>query len=447
MRTTAEGPIPTTVEERWAQFFRYGPYALLGLATLIGAAAADAVMTRREMYLAGGLVLASLALQAWWTRAVPRLLAAGSTAVADSGTQGGIPDCVPEADMGIRGSVLPEGTTAGYVYFTLRTVLALALTWLNPLFSIYAFLGYFEAGRLLPRRAARAGLVVTAVIMAGSQSGGLPPTSLTNWLLFGGLFLLHTVLVTVMTHLEAKEAEKVKERAETIKALETALAENAALHAQLVVQAREAGVADERRRLAAEIHDTIAQGLTGIIAQLQVVSSTADPDLAREHLDRAQGLARQSLSEARRSVHNLSPAALEHHTLPEALKETVAEWSERTGVTARFTVTGTEEPLHEEVAATLLRIAQEALANTAKHADATRAGVTLSYMGDEVTLDIRDEGRGFDPLAVPPRTGSGGFGLDGMRARAQRIAGTLAVESEPSQGTAISARVPLVRHD
>jgi signal transduction histidine kinase len=68
-------------------------------------------------------------------------------------------------------------------------------------------------------------------------------------------------------------------------------------------------------------------------------------------------------------------------------------------------------------------------------------------MGDEVTLDIRDEGRGFDPLAVPPRTGSGGFGLDGMRARAQRIAGTLAVESEPSQGTAISARVPLVRHD
>ncbi|MEV8550761.1 sensor histidine kinase [Streptomyces glaucescens] len=448
MRTTARGPDPTTVEERWAQFFRYGPYVLLGLATLIAAAAADAVMTRPEMYLAGGLVPASLALQAWWTRTVPRLLARHATTdAADSGTRSGDPVRTSETRTGVRDGVLPGGTTAGYVYFTLRTVLALALTWLNPLFSIYAFLGYLEAGRLLPPRAARAGLLVTAVIMAGSQSGGLPPTSLVNWLLFGGLFLLHTVLVTVMTHLEAKEAEKAEERAETIQALETALAENAALHAQLVVQAREAGVADERRRLAAEIHDTIAQGLTGIIAQLQVASSTTDPEVAREHLDRAQELARQSLGEARRSVHNLSPAALEHHTLPEALEEMVAQWSARTGVTARFTVTGTEEPLHEEIAATLLRITQEALANTARHADAVRAGVTLSYMGDEVTLDIRDDGRGFSPLAVPPRTGSGGFGLDGMRARAQRVAGTLAIESEPSQGTAISARVPLVRHD
>ena len=99
-----------------------------------------------------------------------------------------------------------------------------------------------------------------------------------------------------------------------------------------------------------------------------------------------------------------------------------------------------------EVAATLLRIAQEALANTAKHAGATRAGVTLSYMGDEVTLDVRDDGRGFDPVAVVPRSRTGGFGLAGMRARAERVAGAVAVESEPGQGTAISARVPLVRH-
>ncbi|WP_128377385.1 sensor histidine kinase [Streptomyces cavernae] len=438
-----------TVEERWAQFFRYGPYGLLGLATFIGAAAADLVMTPPEMYVAGGLVVASLALQAWWTRAVPRLLAADPAAgSADSGAPDGKPVCAADADsLGSHDRVLPKDTTAGYVYFTLRTALAFALTWLNPFFAIYACMGYFDAARLLPPRAAQAGLVVTAVTMAGSQSGGLPPASPMNWVAFGALFLLNTVLVIVMTHLEAKEAEKVKERAETIAALENALAENAALHAQLVVQAREAGVADERRRLAAEIHDTIAQGLTGIIAQLQVVASAADPALAREHLERAQALARQSLGEARRSVQNLSPAALEHDTLPEALKKTVAEWSERTGVTARFTVTGTEEPLHEEVAVTLLRIAQEALANAARHARSTRVGVTLSYMGDEVTLDVRDDGRGFDPHALPPRTGTGGFGLDGMRARAERIAGTVAVESDPGQGTAISARVPLVRHD
>ncbi|GGZ39690.1 histidine kinase [Streptomyces inusitatus] len=425
-----------TVEERWAQFFRYGPYALLGLATLLGAVAAPLLMTRREMYAAGALLLAALAVQAWWSRAVPRLLAAAPAEPAGDGgrREAGAP-------------VLPEGTTAGRVHFTLRTALAFALTWLNPFFAIYACLSCFDAVQLLPPRAVRAGLMVTAVALAGAQSGGLPPDSPAQWIVFGTMFVFNAGLALGLDHLGAKETEKAEERAGTIAALEKALAENAALHAQLVLQAREAGVADERRRLAAEIHDTIAQGLTGVIAQLQVVSSTADPDLAQEHLGRAQALARRSLGEARRSVQNLSPAALEHDTLSRALEKTVGEWSEHTGVTARFTVTGTEEPLHGEVAATLLRIAQEALANTARHARAERAGVTLSYMDDEVTLDIRDDGRGFDPLAAVPRTGSGGFGLDGMRARAERIAGALAVESEPGQGTAISARVPLVRHD
>ncbi|MFF8955224.1 sensor histidine kinase [Streptomyces sp. NPDC014894] len=437
----------TTVEERWAQFFRYGPYALLGLATLLGAVAAPLLMTRREMYAAGALLLAVLAVQAWWSRAVPRLLAAGAAGAAGADPTAGDGRTAGEGRQRHGARVLPEGTRAGRVHFALRTALAFALTWLNPFFSIYACLGYFDAGQLLPPRAARAGLMVTAVAVAGSQSGGLPPDSLGRWVAFGTLLAFNATLTIGLDRLVAKETEKAEERAETIAALERALAENAALHAQLVLQAREAGVADERRRLAAEIHDTIAQGLTGVIAQLQVVSSTADPGLAREHLDRAQSLARRSLGEARRSVQNLSPAALEHDTLSQALRKTVGEWSERTGVTARFTVTGAEEPLHGEVAATLLRIAQEALANTARHSGAFRAGVTLSYMGDEVTLDVRDDGRGFDHLAEVPRTGGGGFGLDGMRARAERIAGALAVESEPGRGTAISARVPLVRHD
>ncbi len=101
---------------------------------------------------------------------------------------------------------------------------------------------------------------------------------------------------------------------------------------------------------------------------------------------------------------------------------------------------------HDEVEATLLRIAQEGLANTRRHAAASRVGVTLSYMGDEVTLDVRDDGRGFDPATLPPRERTGGFGLGGMRTRAERIAGAVGIESEPGRGTAISARVPLVRH-
>ncbi|MGW0772843.1 sensor histidine kinase [Streptomyces sp. NPDC002835] len=416
-------PRPRTVvpiEERWAQFYRYGPYALLGLATVIAGAVAGEFMSRAEMHAAGVLVVAALALQVWWSA---------------------------------KGPAAAEPAPAGRIYFVLRTAIAFALTWLNPLFSVYAVLGYFDSGHLLPRRGVYAGLLVTAVTMAGSQAGGLPPGSTMQWVLFGGLYVLNASLCLLFGRLSVRESERAQQRVATIQALEDtnarlerALEENAGLHAQLLVQAREAGVADERGRLAAEIHDTIAQGLAGIITQLQVVASTDDPDLAAQHLARASALARHSLGEARRSVQNLAPAALEHAALPEVLKRTVAEWSERTGVRARFTVTGTEEDLHEEVAATLLRIAEEALANTARHAEAARAGVTLSFMGDELTLDVRDDGRGFDPLAVPPRSGSGGFGLNGMRARAERIAGTVTVESEPGQGTAVSARVPLVRH-
>jgi signal transduction histidine kinase len=146
-------------------------------------------------------------------------------------------------------------------------------------------------------------------------------------------------------------------------------------------------------------------------------------------------------------VHDLTPAALEHRTLPEALEEAVARWSATSAASSELTVTGTAEPLHGEIEATLLRITEEALSNVARHAGASRVAITLSYFGDEVTLDVRDDGRGFDPSAVRPRSTTGGFGLDGMRARAARVAGAIDVESEPGGGTALAVRVPLVRDD
>ncbi|MEU1468532.1 histidine kinase [Streptomyces sp. NPDC005761] len=411
----------TTAEQWWERLFRHGPYALLGLATVVSAVTSGLIMSRTSVYAAAVLLPAALALQLRWSRAPAE-----------------------------------PGSRASQAHFVVRTLLAFGLTWCNPFFSIYAVLGYFDAGRLLPRRGMRAGLLAIAVIMAGSQSGsGLPPITLMNWAVFAIVLAVHVSLTMVFAQIGNREAEQARTQADTIAALESAnarleqaLAENAGLHAQLLVQAREAGVADERSRLAAEIHDTIAQGLTGIIAQLQAVTSTAvtDPVLAGEHLARAAALARHSLGEARRSVHNLVPSALEHDDLPGALKKTVATWSQRTGVRAEFTVTGTAEPLHDEVGATLLRIAEEALANAARHAAASRAGVTLSYMGDEISLDVRDDGRGFDPSALPPYRGAGGFGLGGMRARAERIAGTVEVETGPGLGTAVCARVPMVRH-
>ncbi|MEU5597911.1 sensor histidine kinase [Streptomyces sp. NPDC020298] len=412
---------PAPPEPR-ASFDRRGPYALLAAGVVAAALSARLVGMGRSAIIASAvLVAAGAALQVWWGRVKRRR---------------------------------PGPSRTGTCLYFLRWALGFVLTWLNPFFALYAVTGYYTAGRELPRRLVMPGLFLTAITMAGSEVGGMPPHGPTRW---AGFFLIlgfNMVLVSVFTRFNQQEQDQARIQADTIAelgrtntALQQALDENAALHAQLLVQAREAGVADERRRLAAEIHDTLAQGLTGIIAQLQVVANAPDLHIARTHLQRASDLARHSLGEARRSVHNLAPVALEHDGLPEALKKTVAEWGERACVSAEFTVTGTAEQLHEEVAATLLRIVQEALSNAARHARASRVGVTLSYLGDEVILDIRDDGTGFDPLALPERTRAGGFGLDGMRARAERIAGTLTVESDPGHGTALSARVPLVRHD
>lgn len=415
MHTGGMTAADAAIERRWDQFHTWGPYGLLAMGTLLSAVTSDEVMAGPgEWWVAGPLVVAALVLQLWHG---PR-----------------------------RGRRVPS--RRGVVYYVLRWVISFGLTWLNPFFAFYAVAGYFDADEVIPGvRRQRFGLFATSIVVAGSQSGGLPFRNWGQVAVFCGLLVVNNALLMAVAHLTYQEEQRSRERAATIEALQQALDENAALHAQLLLQAREAGVADERRRLAAEIHDTIAQGLTGIIAQLQVVANAPDLDVARTHLERASDLARHSLGEARRSVHNLAPVALENAGLAEALKKTVADWGERTGVRAEFTVTGTAEQLHDEVAATLLRIVQEALSNAARHARAGRVGVTLSYLGDEVILDIRDDGRGFDPAALPERTRAGGFGLDGMRARAERIAGSLTVESEPGHGTALSARVPLVRHD
>jgi signal transduction histidine kinase len=406
------------IDRRWEQLHTWGPFGFLGISIVLGVATAGPDTPRALWWTAWSLVGAAVLLQLWWHATRFR-----------------------RADRGRTPSA------AGSAYYAVRWALAFALAWLNPFFAFYAATGYMDADELLPRRWRRLGLLASAVTVAGAQSGGMPLRSTLQWSLFGVLLAVNSVLQMAISHLNEQEKQRSRERTETIAALRQALQENAALHAQLLVQAREAGVADERRRLAAEIHDTIAQGLAGIIAQLQVVLNTPDPRAAEEHTGRALDLARHSLGEARRSVHNLAPAALEHDALPEALRKTVTEWAERTDTRAEFVLTGTAEHLHEEVAATLLRIVQEALSNAARHARASRVGVTLSYAGDEVILDIRDDGAGFDPLALPARSSAGGFGLDGMRARAERIAGALTVESEPGLGTALSARVPLVRHD
>jgi signal transduction histidine kinase len=322
----------------------------------------------------------------------------------------------------------------------------------SPWFGFFCWVGYPLAFQYLRGWVRYAAIVLIAAASALAQLGGFhdpTPPHVALWLV---VTLLNGALVTTFIYLGEKAENQNQERKQTVTdlaaanaRLEEMMAENTGLHAQLLTQAREAGVLEERQRMAREIHDTLAQGLTGIITQLEAVQQAgpAGSD-AERRIATAARLARHSLSEARRSVRAVRPESLENTRLPEALADVAGQWSENTGVSAGVTTTGTVLGLHPEIEVTLLRVAQEALANVGKHADATRVGITLSYMEDVVSLDIRDDGVGFRPGEREAPDSVGGFGLTGMQQRVRRLAGSLAIESEPGHGTAISASVPAI---
>ena len=317
----------------------------------------------------------------------------------------------------------------------------------NPIYGIYTWTGYIFVYRVSHGRWRLLATFVVAVIAATSQDGGLPRSpeqgAFYGILLLAnaGLALAFTWFASVSYEQNERRKQLVTELSETNRQLEAAMAENAGLHEQLLTQAREAGIMDERQRMAREIHDTLAQGLTGIITQLQAAGEAGHAADHERRVEAAIRLARESLSEARRSVHELRPEPLETARLGEALGEVTRRWSALHAVPATVTTTGVPRPMPPDVEVTLLRTAQEALANVAKHANATRVGLTLSYMEDEVALDVRDDGVGFDPASLTV-SADGGFGLTAMRERVERLAGTLEIESERGTGTAISACVP-----
>ncbi|MFJ5669308.1 sensor histidine kinase [Micromonospora sp. C32] len=336
------------------------------------------------------------------------------------------------------------------LYYVGLIVLGASVVALAPWYGIFTFIGYVHAFLFLKGAWRYAGVAATAVIQAASSTGGLSDATVDEWLVLSlviivlaGAFFRFAELDDRRNHRQKRALTELHEA--NVK-LESALAENAGLHAQLLVQAREAGVRDERQRMAREIHDTLAQGLAGILTQLQAAEQHADRAEAwRRHVDNAKNLARDSLTEARRTVHAVQPDVLAEARLPEAISDVTRRWSQVHRIDAVLTTTGDPRPMHADVEVTLLRAAQEALANVAKHARASRVGLTLSYMEDLVTLDVRDDGVGFEPGARrADSAGDGGFGLAGMRQRVQRLSGRLDIESEPGGGTAISATVPAI---
>ncbi len=327
-------------------------------------------------------------------------------------------------------------------------VLNAALVLRDPIFGFYTWTGYIWGSVVFATRWRLLVYAPVAVITATSQHGGLPTRSASSWIGWLAFIAINLIAAGAVSWFARAREQEHNQRKQTIDELteanaelEASLRENAGLRAQLVAQAREAGVLDERQRMAGEIHDTLAQGLVGIITQLEAAAqATRSPRERQRHTQAAAELARESLTEARRSVQALQPIPLEQARLSDALATVAEKWSERSGVTATVKLTGQLRPVAPEVEQALLRTAQEALANIAKHAEAGRVVLTLSYMDDVVTLDVRDDGVGFAPPS--PNLRNGGFGLTAMRQRIEGLEGTLEVESEPGAGTTIAASIP-----
>ncbi|HLK59285.1 MAG TPA: hybrid sensor histidine kinase/response regulator transcription factor, partial [Chthonomonadaceae bacterium] len=194
-----------------------------------------------------------------------------------------------------------------------------------------------------------------------------------------------------------------------------------------------------------EMHDTVAQALAALVLQLEIVQTRLDsgePAAAVEMLTNARTQARKGLEDTRRAVKGLSPASLEKLTTAQAIQEEVRRFEEETGVSARFVLTGEEQPLPPDQQVALLRITQEALTNARKHAQAQRVRVGLQFGAESILLLVEDDGVGFDLGAAGSLDTEGGYGLFGMNERARLLDGTLEIDSTPGWGTRIRATLP-----
>ena len=225
--------------------------------------------------------------------------------------------------------------------------------------------------------------------------------------------------------------------------LAQALANQAMLAMQLTrlsEKSRQSAVMEERNRMAREVHDTLAQGFTGIVVQLEAAEeaiSQGQKAKVSSHLERAGELARESLQEARRSVQALRPRALEANSLGTALADLIAKMTSGTLVEAKLSVEGDVRELPSEWENNLLRIGQEVLTNALRHACPTEFQARLLFTPHEVGLCLRDNGCGFDPTEHHE-----GFGLQGIRERTEKMGGKFSIRSTKGAGTSISILLP-----
>jgi signal transduction histidine kinase len=214
---------------------------------------------------------------------------------------------------------------------------------------------------------------------------------------------------------------------------------NAYLHSE------ELAIAEERARIAREIHDGVAQSLAFTALKLDLVARLMARDTAKaiSELDAAKDTVRETIKEVRRSIFALRPVDLERHGFMETVRRYAIDFGQQNDVHVRLEL-GTLPELGLKSEAVLFRIFQEAMNNVAKHAGARTVDVRVGADGDHMAyVSVEDDGKGFDLVQVGDRvTSAGGLGLRQMRERVQARGGRFEIESEPGRGTRVLAAVP-----
>ena len=321
---------------------------------------------------------------------------------------------------------------AGAVWLGVITLEWIALLWLTPEAAYLVFPLFFLYLHLLGRLWGSAAIVVaTAIaICALGIHGGWTAGGVVGPIVGAGVALLIGLGYEALAR-EAHQREALMQELLTTRG-------------QLAATERESGVLAERARLAREIHDTVAQGLSSIQMLLHA-AERADLDGAGvEHVVLARETAASALADARHFIRELTPPDLDGRGLGGALRRLAStQWAAQ-GLPVEVRVSDAVDlPMHVQTA--LLRIAQGAIANVIQHADADSATITLTVGGDRLQFTIADDGRGFDPAQSPgaPTGRSDSFGLRAIRERVDQLGGTLAVTSAPGEGTALTIDLTL----
>ncbi len=344
------------------------------------------------------------------------------------------------------GSAAVNPRRYAYLWLAVVTLLWAVLMVGSVEFSWLAFPLFFLHLHLLPRWAANTAVIVmTAGVIAAqwlASGAGLPALPVVLGPVFGAGFAVVTAKAYRMLYQEGQNQRRAADELRRTRA-------------ELSASQHEAGVLAERARLAREIHDTLAQGFSSIVLVARAAGRTLESgDLVStyESIRMMEATAAENLAEARSFVRGLSSPALEGTSLSESLarlcQKTQLEAAARgVNLNCTFRADGDPVDLPQPYRVTLLRAAQASLANVWLHARAGTAVVSLAFLETEVTLDVYDDGRGFEPSSLAGAVGrgadGGGFGLTSLRQRVAAQKGTLEIESAPGEGTVVAIRLPL----